>query len=331
MDIRQLSLQKWLADTTRWEAVELQALPGDASFRRYFRVWHQQNSYIAMDAPPDRENCQPFVAIAKVLRQHGLLSPEIIEADLSQGFLLLTDFGDRQYLKELTAENADKLYTIALDALAILQQCRAVPGASVPFFTAEFMYQELLLFQEWFLENYLQLTLTSSEGAMLANCYHKLAQAAASQVQVFMHRDYHSANLMCLPENQVGILDFQDAFIGPVTYDLVSLLRDCYIEWPDDRVKKWVLYYRQVLQLNVSESEFLQWFDWMGLQRHMKALLTFSRKFKRDQNPHYLQHVPRTLNYILKVSEMYPEFKAFYHFLHEKVLPAVKEVNVCAQ
>lgn len=331
MDTRQHILQTWLKNTCKLQAFTLQMLPGDASFRRYFRVNDNGMTSIAMDAPPERENCRPFVAISRALRTRALLLPEIKMADLDQGFLLMTDFGNRQYLQELNSANAERLYTNALDALAILQGAREVDGWKVPLFTADFMYQELLLFQEWFLQKYLNLTLSNETQKMLAACYRLLADAAANQPQVFMHRDFHSANLMRLPDDQVGILDFQDAFIGPVTYDLVSLLRDCYIDWPATLVRQLVLYYFAKLQLNVSETEFLRWFDWMGLQRHMKALLTFSRKQLRDGNSNYIKFIPRTLNYIATVSQYYPEFKIYHQFLREVVLPVVSEVGLCAE
>ncbi len=324
MTPRQHALQTWLREHCQLSAFQLEPLAGDASFRQYFRVQVAQKSYIAMDAPPERENCMPFVAIANALRQCGLSTPEIIASDVKQGFLLLTDFGDRLYLKELNLTNAEKLYSNALDALAILQTCRKVDGWTVPFFTADFMQQELNLFKKWFLQMHLNLTLSDATEKMLANFFHFLANMAAQQPQVFMHRDYHSANLMLLPNKQVGILDFQDAFIGPVTYDLVSLLRDCYyVISPEAMVTKLVLQYQEKINLTQhSQEEFLRWFDLMGMQRHLKALLTFTRKFHRDHNANYLQHIPRTLNYVLEVSRRYTECREFNNFL--------QQVSVCA-
>jgi aminoglycoside/choline kinase family phosphotransferase len=303
-------------------------LAGDASFRRYFRISQPAGSYIAMDAPPEKENCVPFVAISRALRSHGLLTPEIIAEDLSQGFLLLSDFGDRLLLNELSVVNAEMLYTQALDALAVLQSCSSVIGWEIPPFTAEFMYKELKLFQEWYLKQHLAIDLSAATESMLDQLFLFLAETAASQPQVFMHRDYHSANLMVLPNDQIGILDFQDAFIGPVTYDLVSLLRDCYIAWPEEQVTKLALKYRDQLNLAVSDYEFLRWFDLMGLQRHLKALLTFSRKYRRDGNANYLKHIPCTLNYILLESQRYTECQEFYTFLREIVMP--KQFTVIA-
>jgi aminoglycoside/choline kinase family phosphotransferase len=265
----------------------------------------------------------PYVAISQALRAQGLLTPNIIAQDIAQGFLLLTDFGDGLLLHQLKIANAQLLYTQALNALAILKECSDVPEWEIKSFSADLMYQELKLFQEWFLQNYLGLVLSSKTEKMLEDFFEFLANSAASQPQVFIHRDYHSANLMLLPDNKIGILDFQDACIGPVTYDLVSLLRDCYIAWPEKLVTKLALQYKDQLDLQVGDREFMRWFDLMGLQRHLKALFIFARKYKRDNNANYLQHIPRTLNYIAQESRFYPQCHAFNRWLHEAIMPCV--------
>jgi hypothetical protein len=327
-DLRKHLLQKWLTETCHLDNITLHAMQGDASFRRYFRVQLPNHmSYVAMDAPTEREACKPYIAISKALRDQGLRAPEIIENDLGHGFLLLTDFGDRQLLKELTKTNAPHLYSKALDALAVLQRCQNVDGWKIQPFTAHFMQQELMLAKEWFFETHLGLILSTEDENMLEKFFQFLATSAANQSQVFMHRDYHSLNLMWLPESQVGILDFQDAFYGPVTYDLVSLLRDCYVDWPDEMIYKLVLEYHERLNLRVSKDEFYYWFEMMGLQRHLKALLTFARKYERDHNKNYLQHIPRTLLYIEKVSAKYPLIKDFYQFLENIIMPAYERVS----
>jgi aminoglycoside/choline kinase family phosphotransferase len=321
MDKRFDELHNWLTQKANSPSFTIQPMQGDASARRYFRVETADMSYVAMDAPPPQENCRPYIQIANALRHIGLHTPEIFEQDVEQGFLLISDFGNKLLLPELTLENADKLYDSALCALAILKTCPEVKGWTLPLFTAEFMHQELTLFKEWFLEKHLNLQLSDKEENELNACFDFICQRAKAQPQVFMHRDYHSANLMLLPGEQIGILDFQDAFIGPVTYDLVSLLRDCYIAWPDSLVTKWVLAYREKINMGtVSADEFLHWFDVMSLQRHMKALLTFSRKFRRDGNPNYLRHIPRTLNYIIAESAKIQECKALHQFISEQVV-----------
>lgn len=321
------SFFQWL--TQCFGSVELTHIPlaGDASFRRYFRVYAKEKTKeincIAMDASMEKDKCAQFIAIANALRQQGVVTPEILASDLSQGYLLLTDFGDDLLLKKLNINNVELLYTQALNTLSVLSRCQSVSGYAVPGFTKTFMREEMNWFQEWFLEKHLNLFVTDQENKMLARSFDLLAEAAASQPQIFMHRDYHSANLMVLPENKIGVLDFQDAFIGPVTYDLVSLLRDCYIDWPNDLIVKLALHYQRILGINASESEFLRWFDWMGIQRHLKALLTFSRKYRRDQNANYLQYIPRTLNYVLQSTEKYPEYQELNHFLRENVLERI--------
>lgn len=306
MDVRSLQLNNWLKNTI--PHFELQPLKGDASFRRYFRVVVGDTSYVVMDAPPERENCVPFVAIAKTLRSMGLVTPQIYASDLTQGFLLLSDFGNSLFLDVLNEDTMEQLYGKALDSLLLMHTCRRIEGWAIPHFTADFMRQELELFKEWFLIKHINLALSCETGKRLSACFDFLAHSPSRQPQVFMHRDFHSANLMWFNDQTVGILDFQDAFIGPITYDLVSLLRDCYIAWPEKRVRQFVFNYWEELKLKeVSFEEFYRWFDLMGLQRHLKALLTFSRKLHRDGNANYLQHIPRTQNYILTVSERYSE------------------------
>lgn len=335
-EIRKKLLEKWLCQQLGWSAITLHPLPHDASFRRYYRFFNANGeSFIAMDAPPANENCTAFVAIAKVLRANGLQVPAIIKEDLAQGFLLISDFGDLTYLKALNAENADELYKKALDALVILQQQRTIPQF-VANFSREFMWQEWLWFKEWFLYKFLGLTNIPKEQ-LLDECYQNIIESAATQPQVFMHRDYHSANLMLLSNQQVGILDFQDAFIGPLTYDLASLVRDCYIAWPADQVKQWVIYYWQTLCAkelisNVSQEQFLIWFDKMSLQRHLKALITFSRKKIRDNQSSYLKFIPCTLNYLLTVSANYPETTVLHDYLTAMIVPQSKDkLQICVQ
>lgn len=317
------TFQQWLADYFGNPDFTAVPLAGDASFRLYYRIHHANQTLIAMDASAERERCLQFIAIANALRAKGLNTPEVFTSDLNAGYLLLTDFGDGLYVNELTHQNADELYSRALDSLATLSTCQRIDNYQVPIFTARFMRDELSLFQEWFIEKYLQITLTNEQLKSLAHCYDLIVDHCAQQPQVFMHRDYHSANLMVLPRDQVGILDFQDAFIGPVTYDLVSLLRDCYIDWPNELVEKWVRYYQQLIGSFVDPEEFISWFDWMSMQRHLKALLTFSRKYCRDKNANYLRFIPRTVNYVVTVSARYPELNALQEFFSEQVVEKI--------
>lgn len=333
---RQILLENWLKNEFGQKFINLQPMPGDASFRRYFRLNTPSQSYVVMDAKPPQEDCQKYIDVAEALGAIGLNVPKIFHAEKDLGFLLITDFGDLTYLKSLNHLNADQLYQNALQALAVLQTCRHVPNRKIPCFTSEWMWQEWAWCKEWFLGKYLDL-LPLKEEKKLDDCYAFIVESAINQPQVFMHRDYHSANLMVLPQNKVGILDFQDAFIGPVTYDVVSLLRDCYIHWPEEKVRTWTMFYWQ--QLNdanalqkVTFETFLKWFDLMGIERHLKALFTFARKYVRDNQDAYLKYMPLTLNYLLNVSQNYSELSALHHYLAQEVQPALKQARfLCAQ
>lgn len=331
-------LQQWLQQVCAFPLGTLDEIPGDASFRRYYRLKNGQQSYMVMDASLQMDCCEPYVAIAKALRAMGVMVPEIMAHDLKQGYMLISDFGDRLYLKELQADNADSLYKKAMDSLSLLQTCRTVKGWSLPAFDQHFMQRELDKCELWFLNRYMTST-AGQDKKMLQQAFTRLTETASQQEQVFTHRDYHSANLMIIPHAGPGILDFQDACTGPVTYDLVSLLRDCYIDWPDEQVYRWVSYYydrlRDQQQLaTVSLDQFKQWFDWMGMQRHLKASFIFARKYLRDNTTRYLQYLPRTLNYVVTASERYPEFQDFHAYMRELsfALAAKNEgLQQCAQ
>jgi len=329
MDARAQQLSDWLQQQLKTD-IKLTPVVGDASFRRYFRFDHHDQSFVAMDSPPKTEDCHPFVAIAKTFLQLGLRVPEIFYADMEKGFLLITDFGDKLYHYELNKNNVASLYKIAITELHKIQGCQSIEHYDLPKFDWQFMLTELNNFTEWFLLKFLNLSLNTTQEKLVNKAYETLLESATSQPQICAHRDYHSRNLMRLPEDQIGILDFQDAVIGPVTYDLVSLLRDCYIDWPTDQVKNWVLDFHE--QLNdrqliprVNEETFLKWFDLMGMQRHLKASFIFARKQLRDQNDFYLQFLPRALNYIQQASKNYRELSDFNHFFTDEVIPAFEQ------
>lgn len=331
-DKRKTALHHWLAEECGITNYHLQLIVSDASFRRYYRViTDQPSSYVVMDANVQVEDCHAYIAVAHALRALGLKTPEILRAKIEDGFLLITDFGDKTFLRILNEDNADQLYSSAIDSLSVLQTCKALPGKHIPHFNRMWMMNEWSWFKGWFLQRLLALDITAPIMHQLDVCYARLVDVAATQPQCFMHRDYHSANLMWLPEQHVGILDFQDAFIGPITYDLVSLLRDCYIKWPEEKVIRWVKQYyalsEKTLRKQASEDELLYWFDLMGIQRHIKALMTFARKFIRDRDPRYLQHIPRTLHYIETVSARYPQLQALFHYWQTDVIPAYQRLN----
>ncbi|WP_293264231.1 phosphotransferase [Neptunomonas sp.] len=312
------------------EGWELQPVSGDASFRRYFRVISKGRSWIAVDAPPEHENSKAFVDIAKSWSAMGVNVPEVISADLEQGFMLLSDFGDRLYLPALLQGDAHYLYQCAINELFKIQQCDTDPLLG---YDRGLLNREMSLFPEWFIKKQLHVDLNPSELEAMESVFSFLEGAALVQPLVCVHRDFHSRNLMITSTEAPGVIDFQDAVKGPITYDLVSLLRDCYISWPDADVYLWVNDFREalvekgLLSHDVSKAVFERWFDLMGMQRHLKAIGIFSRLSMRDGKHNYLQDIPRTLKYITAVCHKYPELKSFKALIESRVEPAMSSVN----
>jgi len=304
-------LKNWL-QSSGIEYDDIQPASADASFRRYFRINDSGKTYIVMDAPPEKEDCRPFIEIAEMLLGFGLHVPKILQQDIKQGFLLLSDLGDSVFLSELNNNNVDEMYTSAMDALLLLQQNTPV---NLPVYDEKLLRTELNLFPDWYLEKQLKITVTKSQRAVLEKVFDVLIQNALSQPQVYVHRDYHSRNLMVNSgqADKPGVIDFQDAVIGAVTYDLASLLKDCYIDWPREKLESWVESFRLKAESfgiikNISKKQFLRWFDLMGLQRHLKVAGIFSRLKHRDGKTGYLKDIPRTMDYVFEVLELYPEF-----------------------
>jgi len=294
-------LTRWLGQQLPGRPFELAPASSDASFRRYFRVSTPQRSLIVMDAPPEKEDSAPYVEIARRLGAAGLTVPEVLVSDLAQGFLLISDLGTDLYLNRLTDASKEGLYGDALAALRTMQ--RRVSTDGLPRYSPRMLRFELGLFGEWFLERHLRLRLTKAEQEVLEQQSTLLVESALDQPVVFVHRDYHSRNLMVVPGRNPGILDFQGAVAGPVTYDLVSLLRDCYVAWPEADVTRWATeYFRGLVAhgalADTDMERFLRWFDLMGLQRHLKAIGIFARLNHRDGKPGYLADIPRTLDYV---------------------------------
>lgn len=314
-DQRLTALSEWAARTLDDRHCVIRPASADASFRRYFRITGANGaSFIAMDAPPDKEDSRPYVRIARRLRALGLNVPEILAEDLARGFLLITDLGDRLYLGALNESTVERLYQDALAALLRLQCGSAGDATFLPPYDAALLQREMELFREWYLGRHLALALSQPQHAVLDGVFARLIEAALEQPTAWVHRDYHSRNLMVTSDNNPGVLDFQDAVQGPVTYDLVSLLRDCYIAWPRPRVEAWVRGYQAAardagLPVGTDEQRFLRWFDWMGVQRHLKATGIFARLNHRDAKPGYLNDIPRTLGYVLEVVSRYSELK----------------------
>ncbi len=307
----------------------------DASFRRYFRVTGSAvancfdgvgESLIVMDAPPDKEDSHPFVTISTLLTNAGLNVPRVFAKDFAQGFLLLSDLGVQAYLDVLSEHTVERLYADALDALFKMQRNASHYVAELPVYNETLLLNEMALFADWYCQQYCEWTFTDEQRVRLDRVFQQLCEAALAQPQVFVHRDYHSRNLMVTKWHneygEPGILDFQDAVLGPVTYDLVSLLRDCYIDWPRSRVEQWALnYLYRVVDAGLfppaTDATYLRWFDWMGVQRHLKAAGIFARLHLRDNKSGYLADIPRTLAYVRDVSARYPELQDLHTLLDE--------------
>ena len=303
------ALKSWL-ERQGLPADHLRPASEDASFRRYFRLPDRDGEMrVAMDAPPDREPLDDFLEIDRRLREAGLSAPEILASDRQQGFLLMEDFGDAHYLDVLDEQTAPALYGDALEAIRVMQS--RVPAADLPPYDETLLRNEMALFREWFVEGLLRLRLDARQEEDWNRTTDRLLQSALEQPRAFVHRDYHSRNLMRIPSRpgrpNPGILDFQDAVLGPVTYDIVSLLRDCYIAWPREQVEAWLLehYERSKGETlsGIEPQQFLTWFDHMGAQRHLKAIGIFARLNLRDGKPGYLGDIPRTLGYLQQVAE----------------------------
>ena len=307
MSDRLQQMERWL-NSLGYHHYTLTSASEDASFRSYQRLQQGVDSWVVMDAPPDKEPCDRFIEIARKLREAGLSAPEVIDQNLELGFLLLTDLGATPYLSVLNADNKEALYADALAAL--LQMQINVTSHGLPEYNPALLSQEMDFFHDWFLGELLGIRLNELQQAQWLSIKQTLIQNALEQPQLFVHRDYHSRNLMKIATSNPGIIDFQDAVFGPITYDLVSILRDCYIDWPIDEVESLALdYYRAAKAealLDVEPQQFLRWFNLMGIQRHLKALGIFSRLKIRDGKSDYLNDIPRTLNYLCQVSELEP-------------------------
>ncbi len=311
-------MQQWL-DSLGYQDYSIEVASADASFRSYWRLLQGDESWIVMDAPPEKEPCDTFVKIARMLTDKGLSGPQILHENHDEGFLLLTDFGNESYLRALNADNADSLYRDAITEINRMQS-RIDPDELPPYDEALLRY-EMGLFDEWFLGKLLGIELEQDLLSIWQATTDKLVQNALEQPRVFVHRDYHSRNLMRIEQGNPGIIDFQDAVKGPVTYDLVSLLRDCYIDWPQAKIDQWVdefLQGSELVQLQgVDPTQFQYWFDLMGVQRHLKAVGIFSRLNLRDGKPQFMQDIPRTLGYIIDVSGQQPSLTGLHGLIDE--------------
>ena len=336
-DSRLAELTRWVFEDLGFAHSLIAPASVDASFRRYFRVTRGEDTYIAMDAPPEKENVGPFVSVARILLGIGLNVPLVLAQDAKRGFLLLSDLGTRQYLDELVTDDAaERLYADALGALSAMQMADGAIARGLPSYSHALLMREMELMPEWFLREHLRLQVSAAERRMLNRLFEMLAQCALAQPASFVHRDYHSRNLLVTSSNNPGILDFQDAVWGPVTYDLASLLKDCYVAWPAPRVRTWALAIpRSVAGQRVSAGRNRGRVHPLGsissdLQRHIKVLGIFARLNYRDGKAQYLNDLPRVLCYARDAAAEYAETAEFADFIAKRIEPEFRHAQARA-
>ena len=324
---RQQQIKTWLHSKFPDSAFNISPASADASFRRYFRATFTDHTLIVMDAPPKNEDCRPFIHIAQLFGTAGVHVPQVLAQDLEQGFLLLTDLGDTTYLQALNPDNARELYGAATDALITIQLTSR--EFELPPYDQALLMREMYLFPEWYVAKHLQVTLDDKQNAALETVFQRIVQNNLAQPRVFVHRDYHSRNLMVSTPNP-GILDFQDAVYGPITYDLASLFKDAYIHWEEAEVLDWLIRYwekarKSGLPVHNDFSDFFRDYEWMGVQRHLKVLGIFARLYHRDSKDGYLKDLPLVMDYLRRACERYVDLKPLLHILDilEKKQPVV--------
>ncbi len=332
MPQRITQIKAWLKAELQADIYSFEVASSDASFRRYFRVIFnntviQQSagqSFIVMDAPPEKEAIMPFIRIATCLEAGAVHVPHIYASNKELGFILMSDLGTIDYLSLLNRPSgkaqADILYSDAINSLILMQKNHSYQALELADYNATLLQSEMDLLVDWYIKVHCQHTLSVAEQNLLKQAMQCLIHSAQEQPQVFVHRDYHSRNLMVLAKDNPGVIDFQDAVIGPITYDLVSLLRDSYIAWPAEKIDAWVEQYRQMLLSEGllkedNQAQFIRWFDWMGIQRQLKVVGIFCRLNYRDGKNNYLNDIPQTLNYLLSVCSRYQEFQPLAQLL----------------
>ena len=305
-------LKAWL-ETTFLKEYTITVASADASFRKYYRAIKNEKTYIIMDSSLELDSLLPFVGISSRLSSVGVNVPKIYAQNLEDGFLILEDFGNTNLLDVLDESNFKIHYTNAIDEILKMQKADAT---NLPLYDKRFLHFEMDLMQEWYLEKKLSYTPSQEEQTLLKNTLEKISKVVLSQPQdVFVHRDFHSRNIMLTNKQTLGVIDYQDAMCGAITYDLVSLLKDCYISFEREEIEKLVLSFRDKVSPQTGDAEFLKWFDFMGLQRHIKVLGVFSRLSIRDGKDGYLDDIPLTLNYTIETALRYKETQALGEFL----------------
>jgi len=314
-------LKDWLSKKLEID-FSISTASSDASFRRYFRVKTIKDSFIVMDAPPQNESIEAFLKISQILNTINVNVPEIYEESDVLGFILMQDFGSDTYLDVLSDDNQQRLYGDSIDSL--IQMQKLVKKGLCHSYTQKILLNEMTLFIEWYLKRYKKIELTNKENEMLLTCFEKISKKVLNQEKFFVHRDYHCRNLMIQKSNNPGILDFQDALEGPVTYDLVSLLKDAYIEWDEEIILDHVIRYWEKAKINnlitnLEFSTFYKDFECMGIQRHLKILGIFARLSIRDKKNQYLENIPLVEKYLMDATERYRDFHQLRNFLDKLI------------
>ncbi len=305
-------IKTWLR-SIGWAEWSIEVASADASFRTYYRLSKDDETYVLMDSSLLLESLTPFVDMNERLESVNVRVPHIIVKNMELGYLILEDFGNRHYLDILDEDNHKVLYKKAIDEIVKMQRTDTI---NLPPYDKDFLLFEMKLMEEWYLGKYLDVLLTTEQQNIIKTTLDTIADIVLEQPQgVFVHRDFHSRNIMLTPKDDIGIIDFQDARVGAITYDLVSLLKDCYIEWDKKEVNKLALYYRDSVGLDVDDATFIKWFDFMGLQRHIKVLGIFSRLHLRDGKDGYLKDIPLTLKYVVETASKYPELEELVSLL----------------
>jgi aminoglycoside/choline kinase family phosphotransferase len=333
-DARRALIHDWISGSLGLAPERIEPASSDASFRRYFRVTERNGrTFIVMDAPPGKEDVRPYLKVSHLLEGIGVHVPHVHEEDIERGLLLLEDLGSTQYLARLNAgDDPEALYDDALNTLADIQVKGRDAAAQLPPYDREALMREMALMPEWFCARHLGMQASAADRAIVDAAFEFLITEGLSQPTVFVHRDYHSRNLMVTRERNPGVIDFQDAVRGPIGYDLVSLLKDCYISWPRERVERWVSGYRARLvarggPAGRDEREFLRWFDLIGVQRHIKVLGIFARLWYRDGKNGYLRDLPLTLEYVRDTCKRYPELADLSQLIEQHFVPQLPHAN----
>jgi N-acetylmuramate 1-kinase len=307
-------IEAWL-DTTPYKEYKITIASADASFRKYYRLTNADKTFLLMDSSLEKDSLAPFIDVTSRLLDVNVNAPKILEKNLQNGFLIIEDFGNTHYLNVLDANNYKTLYSKAIDTIITMQDADT---KNLPIYDKAFLHFEMDLMKDWYLEKNLKVALSEVQKNTIMNSLDAISDVVLSQPQdVFVHRDYHSRNIMLTEDDKIGVIDYQDAMNGAITYDLVSLLKDCYIAYDRQVIEKLVLEFRDKKALDASDEEFLKWFDFMGMQRHIKVLGIFSRLYLRDGKDGYLKDIPLTLKYTIDAASRYEETKELSYLLKE--------------